>query len=223
LALFWVGVNNYRSSWEKFKSIEGLAPSWIALAGRVNAGSEDDRAGTDNRSVDQLLSLALSDDLESRISIEVESYFLFVTMALDRAAVLTDSYLGPASTSWKTFSNFKYLRELAEKCHRAQPPAALLSSITWLTDQVIRFRHEDLVHKQEGPDRPRHVLGITFNPLSLEISAGYRGIIDPRPGENVLDEVSVREVLSHMHDFLDQLLTYLEITSAEATSSLSSD
>jgi hypothetical protein len=119
----------------------------------------------------------------TQLHLEIESFFIFTSILLDRITGATQYYFGASSGQWKSLEAMKdHLAGYAKNKGLSVPPSELVGLTHWLHRNVSLFRHELLVHKHEDDYRARLSFATGF-----EMSSGETylilGLSYPEEGE----------------------------------------
>jgi hypothetical protein len=145
----------------------------------------------------------------AQLHLEIESFFIFTSILLDRIAGATQYYFGASKGQWKSFEAMKdHLEGYAENKGLSVPPVDLLELARWLHGNVSLFRHELLVHKHEDDYRAR--LGFA---TGLDNSTGETypilGLLFPKEGEEPKTGERPEVILSKLDAFINAWVDYL--------------
>lgn len=145
-------------------------------------------------------------DLQVQLHLELESFFMFGTVFLDRAACFIEWYFGKPNTG--RISSHRRLRNklpvyVLEK--GLTLPEGFESCVTLLEDGLAEFRDKEIVH-----DRSPRSFHITRFNSDGETSLS-KGRLYPREGERHVDGKTPQELIELVERYVDQLIFFIEI------------
>jgi hypothetical protein len=145
----------------------------------------------------------------AQLHLEIESFFIFTSILLDRIAGATQYYFGASSGQWKSFEAMKkHLKDYAENKGLSVPPVELLELARWLHRNVSLFRHELLVHKHEDDYRARLGFATGFDESTGETYL-VLGLFFPREGEEPKIGERPEAILAKLDTFINAWVDYL--------------
>ena len=118
---------------------------------------------------------------QRQLQLEIETFFLFANILLDRIAAATEYYFGRGKRQWRSFDAMRqFLTEYA-KNRGLSEPAELVDLVAWLADNVATMRHELQVHKHDRDYTVRVHFGMGID--ASDETFLTPGLLYPKEGE----------------------------------------
>ncbi len=150
-------------------------------------------------------------DLQVRLHLEIESFFVFGTIFLDRVACFIEGYFGrPAKGRINSHRQLK--NKLAEFALEKDLtlPEGFEQNVAFLEDSLAEFRDKEITHDRS----PRSMHGTSFT------TDGETSIVKtklyPREGDQQADGKTPRELMETVERYADQLISLIESNRAKA-------
>jgi hypothetical protein len=149
--------------------------------------------------------------LQDRLHLELESFFMFGTVFLDRAACFIEWYFGePPKGRINSHRQLKNkLSEYALAKHLTLPEG-FEDSVAVLEHSLAEFRDKEIAHDRS----PRSMYMTRFNAVgeaSLSKSRLY-----PCEGDQQADAKTPRELIKTVEGYVDQLIALIEINRSKS-------
>ena len=149
---------------------------------------------------------------QTKLLLDLESFYLFSAIFLDRIAASTQYYFGPGqhNKQWGTFYSMeKYFSGYAQNKELGIPSKDLIDKMAWLYENVSSFRNNFLSHKHEKDQNIRSLFGLGF---SHEAGGVYfsMGQMYPSEGEASIIAKKPAEIISVLNEFVEEWLGYVE-------------
>lgn len=150
-------------------------------------------------------------DLQDHLHLELESFFMFGTVLLDRAACFIEWYFGQPSkgriSSHRRLKN-KLSSYVSEKVLAL--PEGFEDSIALLEDSLAEFRDKEIVH-----DRSPRSMHMTWFNADGETSLSKTKLY-PRDGDQQVGGKMPRELMEAVKGYVDQLVALIEINRSKS-------
>lgn len=148
--------------------------------------------------------------IQERLHLEIESFYIFAKILLDRIADTFGYYFGtpwkrPGSTHSQLTSSFPSLR--VEKAFIVEP-AELLGMLEELKRMIVDYRTGVIEHTSEprlirgtsvGPDKAPAIVTAILYPVGSEAAEKQHETVDPRA------------LLRRLDAYIDAIMTFLEV------------
>ena len=143
-------------------------------------------------------------EIATLVHLEVESFYLFAKIFLDKIAFFLHDYFG--ETKGVSLTSHHKLQQNLERLRLAKDltyPDGLSESIIFLQKHLIDFRDDEIVHKAN----PRTIKGTAYDGEQVNI---MRIRIYPNERDNQVESKSLSELLSAINKYVEQVIAIIE-------------
>ena len=165
-------------------------------------------AGTQQMSPEQIVLREDALDITTRLHLEIEAFYLFAKILLDKVAQAIQFYFGPArGISLSSHDKLlKYLASYAE-AKGLTIDESFISKVEKLKATVSDFRDYQISHIEEGR-RGRVMRGTMFT--SAGSSRMSIGMLYPQERDRQFETQPLNELLAEFSDYIDSVVDFIK-------------
>ena len=182
-----------------------------AQASRRRFGENKQKSGTGILTADEIDQLTQEAELFERLHLEIESFFIFATIALDKIAHFVEDYFGPArGLSLKSHGKWhKSVTNFARE-KGIQLPEQMPFTMESLQRQVIDHRDKHVTH-QRNPRTMFATYGTADDAMRIGTTHLY-----PRGSDAQAKSPHVDDVVANLDSYVKQLMALIVTNRAKS-------
>jgi hypothetical protein len=143
--------------------------------------------------------------------LDIESYYVFGTILLDRVATVTRNCLGPGSKRWKTFgTTVDHLAGYLENRQLETMPPALAAAAEALRRDLTHYRHSLIAHKFDTDEGQRLSTSFALDRANRVITLGHVLALPQPDDATPSPSSSPTDLARDIGVFLREWLAYLD-------------
>jgi hypothetical protein len=175
-----------------------IAEAYVALSERHMEAIQLHQSAYEAVSRAQLL------EAQTRVELQVEAYYLFAAILLDRIASVTQYYFGVGTKPWNSFDGMRrYFSSYAQTKNLASVPGRTQQLMDALHAHVSVFRNEYIVHKHDhDKDYHRRLHPAIAADVSTREVWLTLGVLYPKPGEKTVTAERPRRLQAYLDEFI---------------------